>query len=137
MTYLIIILYLIGAFFNLAAVVGLLRMPDVYCRFHSSTKNLTMGSIPIVLGLVLQHGLDLFTVKALLTLALLFTLNPIASHALARGIYKAGVPLWEGSVCDHYEGTPAAQTKPTRSAPPALPLPEAVQRRNVEDSSHV
>lgn len=67
MNILIPALYLVGIFFDFAAVVGMLRMPDAYCRFHSSTKNLTLGSIPIVLGLVLQHGADAFSAKALLT----------------------------------------------------------------------
>jgi len=28
---------------------------------------------------------------------------PTAAHALSRGAYRAGVPLWEGSVVDKYE----------------------------------
>jgi multicomponent Na+:H+ antiporter subunit G len=31
---------------------------------------------------------------------LLVVMSPLASHALARAAYKAGVPLWEGSVAD-------------------------------------
>ncbi len=86
-------------FFNLSAVVGIIRMPNLYCRLHSSSKNTTLGSFLVVLGLALsefQAGEGPAGIKVLLMV------TPIGSHALARAAYKYGVPLWEGSVCDQY-----------------------------------
>jgi multicomponent Na+:H+ antiporter subunit G len=99
------ILYALGLFFNLAAVVGIIRLPDVYCRLHSSSKNTTLGSLLIVLGLAIrQVENDAYpsALKLLFIGFLLLMINPIGSHALARAAYLFGVPLWEGTVCDQY-----------------------------------
>lgn len=105
----VLILYLLGLFFNLAAVVGILRMPDLYCRLHSSSKNTTLGTLLIAFGFVLREfqieqgpaGL-----KVLLIALFLLIVTPISSHALARAAYKYGVPLWEGTVVDQYPEVP-------------------------------
>lgn len=96
-------LYFFGVFFNLSAVVGILRLPDLYCRLHASSKNTTLGSLLILIGLALkvaQDGEIPAALKIMLIAAFLLIVNPIGSHALARASYKAGVPLWQGSVVD-------------------------------------
>lgn len=101
----ILLLYMIGVFFNVAAVVGIIRMPDLYCRLHSSSKNTTLGSLLIVFGLALrqfQAGQTPAGIKVLLIFLFLLVVTPIGSHALARAAYKFGVPLWEKSVVDQY-----------------------------------
>ncbi len=105
MDVLIFMLYLAGAFFNFAGVVGIIRMPDLYCRLHSSSKNTTLGSLLILFGLTLrefQVGEGPAGLKVLLIGAFVLIVTPIGSHALARAAYKYGVPLWEGSVIDQY-----------------------------------
>lgn len=102
-TAIVILLYLLGAFFNLAAVVGIIRLPDLYCRLHSSSKSTTLGSLLILLGLALQEfqiGQTPVGIKMLLIAVLVLIVTPIGSHALARAAYKYGVPLWEGTVID-------------------------------------
>jgi multicomponent Na+:H+ antiporter subunit G len=102
---LVAILYGLGLFFNLAAVVGIIRLPDVYCRLHASSKNTTLGSLLIVLGLVIrqaQNGAYPAVAKLLFIGLLLIMITPIGSHALARAAYLFGVPLWSGTVCDQY-----------------------------------
>ncbi|SRR5581483_1391576 len=105
MDILILLLYAAGLFFNLAAVVGMIRMPDLYCRLHSSSKNTTLGSLLIVFGLALrefQAGEAPSALKVLLIAAFLLVVTPIGSHALARAAYRYGIPLWEGTVVDQY-----------------------------------
>jgi multicomponent Na+:H+ antiporter subunit G len=102
---LLMILYLLGLFFNLAAVVGILRMPDIYCRLHSSSKNSTLGSLLIVFGLGLRYaalGNLPAALKILFIGLLLMIVTPLGSHALARAAYVSGAPLWEGTVVDQY-----------------------------------
>jgi multicomponent Na+:H+ antiporter subunit G len=99
--------YLTGAFFNLSAVVGILRLPDLYCRLHSSSKNTTLGSLLILVGLALrdlQFGESPAAIKLVGIAILILIVNPIGSHALARASYKYGVPLWHGSVVDQMPG---------------------------------
>ena len=46
----ICILLVIGIFFTLAGVVGVIRMPDTFCRLQSATNIATMGAMPIALA---------------------------------------------------------------------------------------
>jgi multicomponent Na+:H+ antiporter subunit G len=98
---LVIALAVIGLAFSLSGAVGILRMPDVYCRIQCSSKTVTMGALPALVALVVGRGvLTPFGGRALLVAVLLLIVNPAASHALARAAYKAGVPMWPGAVRD-------------------------------------
>jgi multicomponent Na+:H+ antiporter subunit G len=101
----IIVLYGLGLLFNLSAVMGIIRLPDLFCRLHSSSKNTTLGSLLIALGLVIrqfQIGEYPAGIKILLIAVFLLLVTPIGSHALARAAYKNGTPLWSETVCDQY-----------------------------------
>lgn len=101
----LIIAYGLGLFFNLAAVVGIIRMPDLYCRLHSSSKNTSLGALLVIAGLALREAAVSAwpaVIKILFIGLLLLVVTPIGSHALARAAYKFGVPLWEGTVIDQY-----------------------------------
>jgi multicomponent Na+:H+ antiporter subunit G len=91
----------VGFVFSLSGVVGILRMPDVYCRIQCSSKTITMGALPVLLALVIGEGpFSAYGSRALLIGGLLLIVNPAASHALARAAYKVGVPMWSGAVED-------------------------------------
>jgi len=75
---------LAGVAFAVIGGVGLLRMPDFYTRLHAASITDTLGVGLIVLGLILQAGWTLVTVKLLLILAFLWFTGPVATHALAR-----------------------------------------------------
>jgi len=84
------ILLLGGSAFLLTGGIGLLRMPDLFTRLHAASLTDTMGAGLIVIGLALQAGLTLVTVKLLLILAFLFFTSPTATHALARTALLSG-----------------------------------------------
>jgi multicomponent Na+:H+ antiporter subunit G len=97
----VIVLAAVGWAFSLSGAVGILRMPDVYCRIQCSSKMITMGALPVLVALVVGEGpVSVFGSRALLVAILLLVINPVASHALARAAYKAGVPMWAGAVAD-------------------------------------
>ena len=73
-----------GGAFALIGSVGLLRMPDFYTRLHAAGITDTLGAGLIVLGLALQAGWTLVTVKLLLMLVFVWFTSPIATHALSR-----------------------------------------------------
>jgi multicomponent Na+:H+ antiporter subunit G len=75
---------LAGSFFVLVGGIGLLRLPDVFTRFHAAGVTDTMGAGLILLGLALQSGLSLVTIKLLLFLVFLIFTSPTATHALAQ-----------------------------------------------------
>jgi len=98
---LVIGLVALGFLFSLSGAVGIVRMPDVYCRIQCSSKSVTMGAIPTLVALVIAEGpVSTYGSRALVVAGLLVILSPTASHALARAAYKAGVPMWAGAMRD-------------------------------------
>ena len=95
------VLLVVGVAFSLSGAMGIVRMPDVYTRLQCSSKTITMGALPILLAVVAAKGpVSTYGSRALVVGILLLVVSPLASHALARAAYKAGVPLWPGSVTD-------------------------------------
>lgn len=95
------VLAAVGWAFSLSGALGIVRMPDVYCRIQCSSKMITMGALPVLIALVIGEGpVSVFGARALLVAILLLIINPVASHALARAAYKTGVPMWSGAVAD-------------------------------------
>ena len=102
MYYLGTMLIAIGVFFNLAGCVGLIRLPDVYNRLQAATKCVTLGTCSILTGIFLIKGVGASGMKAILCMIFVLITSPTGAHALARGAYKYGVKLWQGSVKDEY-----------------------------------
>jgi multicomponent Na+:H+ antiporter subunit G len=97
----VVALCLIGIFFSLTGAIGILRMPDLYTRIQCSSKTITVGALPLLIGLAVAKGpVTTYGSRALIVAALLLLVNPIASHALARAAYKTRVPMWDGAVVD-------------------------------------
>ena len=78
-----------GLVFVLAGAIGVIRMPDFYTRMHAAGVTDTLGAELIVLGLMLQSGLTLTTVKLALVGLLLFLTSPTSTHAIANAAHKA------------------------------------------------
>ncbi|MEJ2204883.1 MAG: monovalent cation/H(+) antiporter subunit G [Gemmatimonadota bacterium] len=75
---------LVGLFFMIVGTVGVLRMPDVFTRLHAAGMTDTMGAGFLILGMCLQAGLSLLTLRLLIVYAFLMVTSPIGTHALAR-----------------------------------------------------
>lgn len=102
---LIDVLFVIGLFFTFAGVVGMIRMPDTFCRLQSSTNIATMGAIPIAVGSAIYgfatHNTSI-GIKSLVIVFFLIITNPVAAHAMTRAAYKSDAKLSEKTKCDHY-----------------------------------
>ena len=95
------VLCIVGLFFSLSAAVGIVRMPDIYTRLQCSSKSITMGALPLLLGLALAEGpITAYGGRALLVGLLIMLLGSATAHALARAAYKVDVPIWPGAVTD-------------------------------------
>jgi multicomponent Na+:H+ antiporter subunit G len=77
-------LILLGSFFTVAGSFGLVRMPDVYTRIHAASVTDTLGVGLLLLGMCLQSGFSLVTMKLLFLLALFFFTGPVVAHALSQ-----------------------------------------------------
>jgi multicomponent Na+:H+ antiporter subunit G len=82
---------LAGGFFCLVGAIGLVRMPDFYTRMHAASVTDTLGAGLVLLGLMLQAGLTLVTVKLLMVGLLLFFSAPVAAHALTKAAMMRGL----------------------------------------------
>ena len=87
-----------GLFFVLTGTLGVLRMPDVYCRLHAAGMTDTMGAGFLFVGMALQAGWSLLAVRLLLVYAFLLFTSPIGTHALARAALSGDVHPYRAPV---------------------------------------
>jgi multicomponent Na+:H+ antiporter subunit G len=85
------VLLIAGSFFLIVGSIGLIRMPDVFTRMHATSVSDTLGAGLLVLGMMVEAGFTLVTVKLLIILAIFFFTGPLATHALARGALAVGL----------------------------------------------
>ena len=85
------VLILLGSFFTVVGMLGLVRMPEVFTRMHAASVTETLGVGFLIGGMILQAGFSLVTLKLLFLLALFFFTAPVLTHALAQACLQAGV----------------------------------------------
>lgn len=102
-----------GSFFIVTGGLGLLRLPDVYCRMHASGITDTLGSALFLAGLMVQGGFTLVTVKLLMILAFILFTSPTSTYALANAAFCSGAkPIRkDGAHC------PTVERRDTSSKP--------------------
>ncbi|MGD8859418.1 MAG: monovalent cation/H(+) antiporter subunit G [Myxococcales bacterium] len=81
----------VGSAFCAIGGIGILRLPDLYTRTHAASITDTLGAGLLLLGLGLQAGLSLVSVKLLMVYAFMLITGPAASHALVKAAYAQGV----------------------------------------------
>ncbi len=80
-----------GSFFCVTGAIGLLRLPDFYARLHGAGIIDTLGAGLILIGLMLQAGFSLVTVKLLFVLFFILITSPTATHAIAHAAHVQGL----------------------------------------------
>ncbi len=83
-----------AVFFAVVAAVGLIRLPDIYSRAHSTSKSETLGAVLALGAVAASYGLDYNALKVLLLLLFMFITNPTAAHAIARAARERGIEPW-------------------------------------------
>ena len=85
------VMLLTGAGFVLVGGIGILRLPDLYTRMHAASLTDTLGTLLVLLGIALQAGLSLASIKlAAIGMFLLLT-GPTATYALANAALLSGL----------------------------------------------
>ncbi len=97
------ILIVAGCGFFLAGTIGLLRLPDFYCRLHATTKCDPIGAVLILTGAALLSGPEISTIRILALIGLIVVTSPTAGHALARAGWHAGHAPWTREASDEPE----------------------------------
>jgi len=97
---LVALLMLAGAFFALAAAIGVLRLPDLYSRMHAASKAGAVGSGLLLLAAGIYSGEGAIFARAIAGIVFLLLTAPVAAHLLAKAAHATGHKLWDGSVRD-------------------------------------
>jgi multicomponent Na+:H+ antiporter subunit G len=71
--------------------VGGLRLPNFYTRIHAASLTDTMATILIFVGMMLQAGLSLATLKLAAIMLFLLLTGPTATYALANAALLSGL----------------------------------------------
>ena len=81
----------IGVVALLIGSLGLIKLPDGYCRIHAVGRIDTAGASFIILGMIIHQGFSLVSFTLALIGVFLFFTSPIATHAVAQVAHKMGV----------------------------------------------
>lgn len=98
--FIIAVFLLSGAAFMFLAALGILRLPDLPTRMHSSTKAGALGAMLIMGGVVIGFAEWLAFARGVAIVLFIMLTTPIAAHAIGRAGYMVGVPLWDGTIKD-------------------------------------
>ncbi|MFU8876803.1 MAG: monovalent cation/H(+) antiporter subunit G [Wenzhouxiangellaceae bacterium] len=89
-----VVLMVAGLGFLMFGTLGLLRLPDLYCRAHAATKCDALGAGLTLLSLAILAGPGGDALRILALIALVLLASPTAGHALTRAAWHAGVRPW-------------------------------------------
>jgi len=82
---------LVGSFFAVVGGIGLLRLPDFFCRIHGGGITDTLGAGLILTGLMFQAGHWLVVFKLVTILFFLLLTSPTSAHALSKAALAHGI----------------------------------------------
>lgn len=85
------VLLILGGVCVLIGGIGGLRLPNFYTRIHAASLTDTMGAILIFVGMMLQSGLTLATLKLFAIMLFLLLTGPTATYALANAALLSGL----------------------------------------------
>ncbi|MCA9736231.1 MAG: monovalent cation/H(+) antiporter subunit G [Gemmatimonadota bacterium] len=80
-----------GVVFLIGGAIGVNRMPDVFTRQHAGGMTDTAGAGLMVLGMMLQTGFSLNTLRLLIVIIFVLFTSPIATHATCRAALEGGL----------------------------------------------
>ena len=84
------VLLTLGGLSVLIGGIGALRMPDLYTRMHAASVTDSLGAILVLVGIMLQAGWSLATIKLIAILLFLLLTSPTSSNALASAALLVG-----------------------------------------------
>ncbi len=89
------ILLWLGIAFLAIGSLGILNLPDVYCRLHASGKCDTLGIFLAIAGI--SASLDNWTeiLKIIMILVFVSIANPTSTHLIGRTAKQSKIKAWE------------------------------------------
>ena len=86
-----LIAVIVGTFFSVIGMLGLVRFPDVYSRLQATGKVAVFGVVLLLVAAAAWTPLSWG--RALLLILLLMVAGPVTSHAIASAAYRIGIPM--------------------------------------------
>lgn len=88
-------LLLSGSLFALIAAIGIVRMPDIYCRMHAATKAGAFGVSLILLALCVALPTIRVFIQSILIIGFFYLTAPVAAHMIGRVGMTRKLPFWK------------------------------------------
>ncbi len=86
-----ILAIIVGTFFSLVGVLGMVRLPDVYSRLHATGKVGIYGAVLLLVAAAVWTPLGWG--RAILLMGLLMVTGPVSAHVIASAAYRIGLPM--------------------------------------------
>lgn len=84
---------LVGTFFSLIGIIGLIRLPDVYTRLHATGKVGVFGVVFLLVAAAILTPLGWG--RAAVLIVLLMVAGPVITHVLASAAYRIQLRMKE------------------------------------------
>lgn len=104
-----------GATFILISALGILKLPDVFCRSHALGKGMTLGITLVLIGLWVHLGLQDAGVKVPLAVLFQFVTIPVASHLIAQLAFRKQLPRYKSEKVEIVRGKPKGKVSSDKS----------------------
>ena len=101
------LLMLMGAALMVISGIGMLRMPDVFCRAHAQTKSMTLGICCMLLAALVYLGPAEVGVKICAAVFTQFATIPVAGHMIALISFRKNVPRYRHREVAYHDKTDA------------------------------
>ena len=88
-------LLILGSLFALIAAIGIVRMPDIYCRMHAATKAGAFGVSLILLALCVALPTPRVFIQSILIIGFFYLTAPVAAHLIGRVGMMRKLPIWK------------------------------------------
>ena len=82
---------ILGSFLILLGALGFFRFPEFWSRLHAASVIDSGGMILIIVGMSIQAGLTLVTIKLIFIAIFLVITGPTATHAIANAAMISGL----------------------------------------------
>lgn len=102
--YITIFLIAFGAFIIFLSTLGVMRLPDIYCRAHALGKSMPLGINLMLIGTWIYLGHDVVGFKTFLAILFQIISIPVATHLMALIAFKKNVPRWKQRKVDFHKG---------------------------------
>jgi multicomponent Na+:H+ antiporter subunit G len=90
----------VGGLFMLLGAVGVVRMPDLYCRMQATAKSATLGLGCMMLAVAVYFGELGVVARAFIIVLFAFMTVPVGNHMIARAAIFLKVPMWRTTLND-------------------------------------